>query len=56
MLNSLSDEIKTKELQIDFLKNSSLFNKESKKLEVTDEINEVDTEVGLNNIKIKFKR
>ena len=54
MLNSLSDEVKTKELQIDFLKNSSLSNKESKKLEVTNEINGVDTEVVLNNIKIKF--
>ncbi|MDB9938728.1 Wzz/FepE/Etk N-terminal domain-containing protein [Candidatus Thioglobus sp.] len=54
MLNSLSDQVKTKELQIDFLKNSSLSNKESKKLEVKNEINGVDTEVVLNNIKIKF--
>ena len=54
MLNSLSDEIKTKELQIDFLKNSSSSNKESKKLEVTNEIIRIDTEVDLNKIKINF--
>jgi LPS O-antigen subunit length determinant protein (WzzB/FepE family) len=54
LVNSFSDEIKTKELLIDFLKNSSLSNKESYKLEVTNEINKIDSEVGLNKVKINF--
>ena len=54
MLNSLSDEIKTKELQIDFLINSTLSNKESRQLKVINEINEIDSKVDLDKIKINF--
>jgi LPS O-antigen subunit length determinant protein (WzzB/FepE family) len=54
IVNSFSDKIKAIELQIDFLKNSSSSNKESKKLEVTNEIIRIDTEVDLNKIKINF--
>jgi len=54
IVNSFSDKIRAIELQIDFLKNSSSSNKESKKLEVTNEIIRIDTEVDLNKIKINF--
>ena len=54
IVNSFSDEIKAKELQIDFLKNSSLSNKESKKLEVINEINKIDSEADFNKVKINF--
>ncbi len=54
MVNSLSDEIKATELQIDILKNSSSSNKEFKQLEITDEINKINSEIDLNKIKINF--
>jgi LPS O-antigen subunit length determinant protein (WzzB/FepE family) len=54
IVNSFSDEIKAKELQIDFLINSSLSNKESRQLEVINAINKIDSEVDLDKIKINF--
>ena len=54
IVNSFSDEIKAKELQIDFLINSSLSNKESLHLEVINAINKIDSEVDLDKIKINF--
>ena len=54
IVNSFSDGIKAKELQIDFLINSSLSNKESRQLEVINEINEIDSKVDLDKIKINF--
>ena len=54
IVNSFSDEIKAKELQIDFLINSSLSNKESRHLEVINAINKIDSEVDLDKIKINF--
>ena len=54
LVKSFSDQIKTKELQIDFFKNSSSSKRESKKIEVSNEINLIDTEAGLNKILINF--
>ena len=54
IVNSFSDEIKAKELQIDFLINSSLSDKESRHLEVINAINKIDSEVDLDKIKINF--
>jgi LPS O-antigen subunit length determinant protein (WzzB/FepE family) len=54
LINSFFGEIKDLESQIDFLKNSSLSNKESKKLEVTKEISRIDAAVELTKIKINF--
>jgi LPS O-antigen subunit length determinant protein (WzzB/FepE family) len=54
IVNSFSDGIKAKELQIDFLINSTLSNKESRQLKVINEINEIDSKVDLDKIKINF--
>ena len=53
-VNSFSDEIKAKELQIDYFKNSTLSNKGSYQLEASNEINKIDSEVVFNKIKINF--
>ena len=54
IVNSFSEKIVAIDNEVELLKNLSSYNKESKKLEVTNEINRVDAEVGLINIKIKF--
>ena len=54
IVNSYSEKIVAIDNEVELLKNLSSYNKESKKLEVTNEINRVDAEVGLINIKIKF--